>query len=146
MPPRKSLSLLVTAPSAQRSWNMSRVKSRNTLPEMKVRKTAHALGLRYRLHKRELPGTPDLVFPGRSIALFVHGCFWHRHDCPRATTPATNVEFWARKFEGNVVRDKRNAADLKKLGWHCVYVWECETKDDRKLATILKRRVVVRKP
>jgi DNA mismatch endonuclease (patch repair protein) len=144
--PSTSISLPpVTIPSAQRSWNMSRVGSKHTAPELKVRKTAHGLGLRFRLHRKDLPGTPDLVFPGRAIALFVNGCFWHRHDCARATTPATNTEFWKQKFERNVVRDRRNAAELKKLGWHCTTVWECETKDDRKLEALLKRRVLVRK-
>ncbi|QND70391.1 very short patch repair endonuclease [Tardiphaga robiniae] len=146
MPSRSSSPPPKAVPSAQRSWNMSRVGSKHTAPELRVRKASHALGLRHRLHRSDLPGTPDLVFPGRAIALFVNGCFWHRHDCARATNPVTNAEFWKQKFERNVARDKRNAAELKKLGWHCVTVWECVTKDDQKLRAILKRKVYVRKP
>jgi DNA mismatch endonuclease (patch repair protein) len=122
------------------------VGSKHTQPELAVRRTAHALGLRYRLHRRDLPGTPDLVFPGRAIALFVNGCFWHRHDCARATMPASNVEYWKAKFERNIRRDERNARELKKLGWRCVEVWECETKEQRKLDSILRRKVLARKP
>src|SRR3954451_665162 len=102
-----------------RSWTMAQVRSKNTKPEVAVRKAAHALGLRFRLHGRDLPGTPDLVFSGHRTAVFVHGCFWHRHGCARATTPASNVAYWAAKFERNVARDARNAAQLRKLGWHC---------------------------
>ena len=112
-----------------RSWTMSRIGSKNTKPEIAVRKAAHALGLRFRLHRRNLPGTPDLVLPKRQTAVFVHGCFWHRHRCGRATTPASNVEYWTAKFERNVHRDARNAAELRSLGWRCVRIWECEAKD-----------------
>lgn len=93
-----------------------------------------------------MPGTPDLVFPGRSVALFVNGCFWHRHDCSRATMPASNVDYWTAKFDRNVRRDERNSKDLKKLGWRCVTIWECEAKDRRKLDGILRRRILSRKP
>lgn len=127
-----------------RSWTMSRIRSKNTKPEMVVRKAAHALGLRFRLHRRDLPGTPDLVFPGRRIALFVHGCFWHRHGCTKATTPASNVGYWTAKFERNVERDARNAAELRKLGWRCVRIWECETKNAKSLAGILQREVAAK--
>jgi DNA mismatch endonuclease (patch repair protein) len=123
---------------------MSRVRSKDTKPEIAVRKAAHALGLRFRLHRRELPGTPDLVFPSRQTAVFVHGCFWHRHRCVRATTPATNVDYWAAKFDRNVRRDARNAAELRKLGWRCVRIWECQTKDSRKLAGIICRKVIAK--
>lgn len=123
---------------------MSRVRSKDTKPELAVRKAAHALGLRFRLHRRDLPGTPDLVFPSRQTALFVHGCFWHRHLCARATSPATNVDYWTAKFDRNVRRDARNVAELRKLGWRCVRIWECETKDSRKLAGILWRKVVAK--
>lgn len=135
-----------TPPTAVRSWTMSRVRSKNTQPELLVRKAAHALGLRFRLHRRDLPGTPDLVFPGRLTTLFVHGCFWHRHGCARATTPASNVGYWAAKFERNVERDARNAAELRKLGWRCVRIWECETKDAKKLAGLLRRKVAAKPP
>src|SRR6266508_2554433 len=113
----------------QRSWTMSRVGSENPAPEMLVRKAAHALRLRFRLHRNDLPGTPDLVFPKRRIALFVHGCFWHRHvRCKRASTPKSQTTYWTRKFERNVARDRRVIAELKALGWRPVVIWECQTK------------------
>jgi DNA mismatch endonuclease (patch repair protein) len=125
-----------------RSWTMAQIRSKNTKPELAVRKAAHALGLRFRLHRGDLPGTPDLVFSGRRTALFVHGCFWHRHGCARATTPASNVQYWTAKFERNVERDARNAAELRKLGWRCVRIWECETNDATRLAGALRKKVV----
>lgn len=127
-----------------RSWTMSRIRSKDTKPEVAVRRAAHKLGLRFRLHRRDLPGTPDLVFPSRQTAVFVHGCFWHRHGCARATLPATNVPYWTAKFDRNVQRDARNAKELRKLGWRCVRIWECEAKEPQKLAGILKRRVVAK--
>jgi DNA mismatch endonuclease, patch repair protein len=127
-----------------RSWTMAQIPSKNTTPEIAVRKAAHALGLRFRLHRRDLPGTPDLVFPARRAAVFVHGCFWHRHDCARATMPASNIDYWAAKFDQNVRRDARNAAELRKLGWRCVRIWECETKDPKKLAGMLRRKVAAK--
>jgi DNA mismatch endonuclease (patch repair protein) len=127
-----------------RSWTMSRIRSKNTKPEIAVRKAAHALGLRFRLHRRDLPGTPDLVLAGRRTAIFVHGCFWHRHGCGRATPPTSNIEYWTAKFERNVQRDARNAAELRKLGWRCVRIWECETTDPKKLAGVLRRKVATR--
>jgi DNA mismatch endonuclease (patch repair protein) len=108
---------------------MSRVASRNTAPEMQVRRAAHALGLRYRLHRADLPGTPDLVFPKHHLAVFVHGCFWHRHPgCSKASSPKSRVEFWQAKFEANVARDARAAEQLRHQGWIVVTIWECETK------------------
>jgi DNA mismatch endonuclease (patch repair protein) len=121
---------------------MSRIRSKNTKPEIAVRKAAHAAGLRFRLHRKDLPGTPDLVFPSRGIALFVHGCFWHRHHCTRATSPATNADYWGAKFDRNIRRDARNAAELRKLGWQCDQIWECEAKDDKKLTGLIRRKVV----
>ncbi len=119
----------------RRSWLMSRVTSRNTSAEMRVRRVAHALGLRYRLHRHDLPGTPDLVFPKRGAVVFVHGCFWHRHaGCKKATTPKSRVEFWREKFARNVARDKRTAKELKSLGWTVAVIWECETRDPVALA------------
>src|SRR5262245_3918995 len=107
---------------------MSRVGGKNTSPELRVRKAAHKLGLRFRLHRRDLPGTPDIVFPKWKIALFVHGCYWHRHHgCRKASPPSS--PFWAKKFEANVARDSRVAVQLRKLGWRVVVVWECQTKD-----------------
>lgn len=108
---------------------MSRVRSKDTTPEMKVRKAAHAMGLRFRLHRKDLPGKPDLVFPKYRTALFVHGCFWHRHrGCPKASTPKTRVEFWTDKFEKNVERDEKVVKQLSSIGWRALVIWECETK------------------
>lgn len=113
--------------SEQRSLIMSRIRSSDTKAEVVLRKALHAAGFRYRLNRRGLPGTPDLVFPGRGAILFVHGCFWHRHlGCRRATTPSTNVEFWSAKFTRNVERDARKTAELRALGWRVGVVWECE--------------------
>jgi DNA mismatch endonuclease (patch repair protein) len=129
---------------ATRSRMMSGVRGRNTRPEMAVRRHLHAAGLRFRLHRRDLPGTPDIVLPRRKVAIFVHGCFWHRHEgCPRATTPSSNVEFWRKKFADNVARDARNRAALQAMGWRVVVVWECELKygvPDRLLDAILGER------
>jgi DNA mismatch endonuclease (patch repair protein) len=122
---------------------MSRVGPKNTTPELKVRRAAHALGLRFRLHRKDLPGTPDLVFPKRRVALFVHGCFWHRHPgCRKASAPGTRPEYWAEKFETNVARDARNRAALETAGWHVAVIWECETKNDDALMQIVRERVV----
>jgi DNA mismatch endonuclease (patch repair protein) len=113
----------------RRSWLMSRVSARNTSAELRVRRAAHALGLRYRVHRRDLPGTPDIVFPKYHIVVFVHGCFWHRHPgCKKATTPKSRSEFWRTKFDRNVERDTKAAADLNAAGWRVVVIWECETR------------------
>ena len=123
----------------RRSWLMSRVKSKNTTPEMRVRQTAHALGLRFRLHKKDLPGKPDLVFAKYNTALFVHGCFWHRHQsCRKASIPKTRVDFWKSKFDANVSRDQRVANDLRELGWNVAVIWECETKNSELLVSKLE--------
>lgn len=125
----------------RRSWLMSRVAGKHTLPEMRVRRAAHALGYRFRLHRRDLPGTPDLVFPRRKLVLFVHGCFWHRHvDCSKASTPKSRTEFWQQKFNANVERDDRNRAALKALGWRVETIWECETKSTE-LSELLDRLI-----
>lgn len=119
---------------------MARVGARNTKPEVTVRRLLHGLGYRYRLHRKDLPGTPDVCFPTRKKAIFVHGCFWHRHDgCRRTTTPKTRTSFWADKFEKNRRRDRMNMTDLGKLGWLAMVVWECETNDLRALAPRLVR-------
>lgn len=113
----------------RRSQVMSRIRGRNTKPEMLVRRTAHALGLRFRLHRRDLPGTPDIVFPAKKTALFVHGCFWHRHDsCRYAYTPKSNETFWSQKFVRNVERDREVMNELRRAGWRPIVIWECETK------------------
>ena len=110
-----------------RSQMMARVRSKDTKPEMAVRRACHALGLRFRLHRKELPGSPDLIFPRWNVVLFVHGCFWHRHaHCSRASMPASNVEFWRTKFRRNERRDQAAAKALGQLGWRVHVVWECE--------------------
>lgn len=126
-----------------RSRNMAKIKGKDTGPELLVRRAAHALGLRFRLHRRDLPGTPDLAFPGRRVALFVHGCFWHRHEgCRMAYTPKSRVEFWQTKFNGNVARDVRKQAELDARGWTVVVIWECETRDQDALREIIRQRVM----
>ncbi len=117
-------------PSAARSANMARIGSTDTQPELTVRRLLHRLGYRYRLHRRDLPGTPDICFPSRKKAIFVHGCFWHRHEgCQRTTTPKTRTSFWENKFQQNVVRDRMNLERLGDLDWETMVVWECETDD-----------------
>lgn len=126
----------------QRSAVMRAVKSRNTAPELKVRSAAHALGLRFRLNRTDLAGKPDLVFPSRRTALFVHGCFWHGHDCPRgARIPKANRAYWTAKIARNVERDAATQKALCKLGWKPAVIWECETKDAEKLARLISRRI-----
>jgi len=115
--------------SATRSRMMSGIRSKDTKPEMTVRKYLHAKGFRYRLHTRDLPGSPDLVLPKYRTAIFVHGCFWHRHPgCRYTTTPASNVERWAQKFKANTERDARKQAALEEAGWRVIVVWECELR------------------
>ena len=120
-----------TITSARRSWNMSRIRGRNTGPELRLRSLLHRAGFRFRLHAKKLPGRPDIVLAKYRTALFVHGCFWHRHSgCRNTTTPSTRAEFWQEKFDGNVRRDARNRADLEAAGWNVMTVWECELKAD----------------
>ncbi|ALC11653.1 DNA mismatch repair protein Vsr [Sphingopyxis sp. 113P3] len=115
---------------ATRSRMMARIRGRDTKPELAMRKALHARGLRYRLHYKGLPGRPDLVFPKFQAVVFVHGCFWHRHEgCRFTTTPATRPEFWAQKFEQNVLRDHRAIANLEQSGWRTAIVWECAIKE-----------------
>ncbi|NJL72977.1 MAG: DNA mismatch endonuclease Vsr [Candidatus Competibacteraceae bacterium] len=111
---------------------MARVGPIDTRPEMVVRRTLHAAGLRFRLHRRDLPGTPDIVLPSRRIVIFVHGCFWHQHEgCRKATIPKTRTEFWSRKFSENVRRDARNREALISAGWSVYVLWECELAKPR---------------
>jgi DNA mismatch endonuclease (patch repair protein) len=122
---------------------MAQVKSKNTTPEMNVRKAAHAMGLRFRLYRNDLPGKPDLIFPRWRTALFVNGCFWHSHrNCKRARMPKTNVDYWTKKLLRNVRRDKETVRLLKKSGWRCVVIWECQAKEPTKLDRILRRLFV----
>lgn len=114
---------------SERSKRMSRVRGRDTKPEMLVRRIVHRMGFRYRLHDRKLPGSPDLVFKSRRKAIFVHGCFWHRHpdpDCRLARMPKSQLDFWRPKLEGNRERDLRNLSELEAIGWQYFIVWECE--------------------
>ena len=116
--------------SEQRSRNMSAIKSKNTKPEIKVREILHSMGYRFRLHRKDLPGSPDIVLPKYKTVIFVHGCFWHRHEnCKYASTPKTRQEFWEAKFRENINRDKLNQENLSSKGWKIIIVWECEIKD-----------------
>ena len=125
---------------ARRSEIMRAVKSRNTSPERRVRSAAHRLGLRFRLHRSDLPGSPDLLFPKRRKALFVHGCFWHRHEnCPGATTPKTNTDYWSRKFQRNMERDREVVRKLEEGGWKVLVIWECETKAPETIEVFLRK-------
>jgi DNA mismatch endonuclease Vsr len=124
-------------PEARRR-NMAAIKSKNTAPELAVRRALHAVGYRYRLHDRQLPGCPDLAFPSRQAILFVHGCYWHRHpNCTEATIPKTRREWWEAKLSRNAVRDTANVAALEAAGWRVLVVWECEVR--RALPSILRR-------
>jgi DNA mismatch endonuclease (patch repair protein) len=118
----------------RRSWLMSRVRAKHTTPEMRVRRAAHKLGLRFRLHRKDLPGKPDLVFPKHGVALFVHGCFWHHHEgCPKAGLPKSRTAYWNEKLAANVARDRRSIEQLTSLGWKVSTIWECQTKDAESL-------------
>jgi DNA mismatch endonuclease (patch repair protein) len=123
----------------QRSANMRAVRGKNTAPEILIRSTLHRLGYRFRLHRRDLPGTPDIVFPARKSVMFVHGCFWHGHECPRGIVPSSNVDFWQRKIAKNRERDGRSQKQLRREGWKVLTVWECETKNKSRLAKRLSR-------
>ena len=125
-----------------RSDIMRAVKRAHTAPEIIVRQELHALGLRFRLHRRDLPGSPDIVLPRLRTVIFVHGCFWHRHsDCRYATTPKTRQEYWLPKFAANIERDVRKEAQLQALGWRVLLVWECETKRREELTLRLRREL-----
>ncbi len=128
----------------RRSELMARIRGRDTAPELAVRRIAHRMGLRFRLQRKDLPGRPDLVLPKHRLAVFVHGCFWHRHEgCRYASTPKSRVAFWTEKFEANVVRDARQEAALRALGWRVLVIWQCETRDEavieRRLAASIAR-------
>ncbi|WP_237173908.1 very short patch repair endonuclease [Paracandidimonas lactea] len=114
---------------SQRSALMSRIRHRDTKPEVTVRSLLHALGYRFRLHRKDLPGKPDIVLPKYRKIVMVHGCFWHGHSCRRASKPKSNQEYWIPKIAANRQRDARNVAELKRLGWSVLVLWECEIKD-----------------
>ena len=123
----------------KRSAVMARVKAKDTRPEMKVRKALTGLGARYRLHRKDLPGSPDIVLPGRRLAIFVHGCFWHGHDCARgARVPKANRDYWVAKVGRNRARDAASRAALAALGWRVETIWECDLKDDAVLRARLE--------
>jgi len=122
-----------------RSWNMSRIKSGNTKPEIVVRSLLHNMGYRFRLHRKDLPGKPDIVLPRYNSVIFVHGCFWHRHKgCKNATSPKTKKIFWREKFIANVERDRKVQKELKSLGWSIQIIWECELSDPEEVRKSLK--------
>lgn len=127
---------------SERSERMSRIRSSNTAPEVALRRAMHAIGFRFRLHSKGLPGKPDIVLPRHKTVIFVHGCFWHRHSgCKIATTPKTNTEFWVEKFDRNVVRDARTREQLEGLGWRVIVVWECELRSANQVAGAVRRVV-----
>jgi len=117
---------------------MAKIKSKDTGLERAVRSLLHRIGFRFRLHRRDLPGTPDIVLPKHKTVIFVHGCFWHAHEnCRKATVPSSNTDFWRNKLAANKVRDRANIAKLQEMGWQVVVVWECQTKDMDALASRL---------
>jgi DNA mismatch endonuclease (patch repair protein) len=124
--------------SDRRSEIMSRVRSKDTRPEMIVRRMLHKAGYRYRLHVANLPGKPDLVFAGRRKVIFIHGCFWHLHDCGQARMPKSRVEFWGKKLRANRERDERNLAELRRLGWGVFSVWECQLRNAELLDELIR--------
>jgi DNA mismatch endonuclease (patch repair protein) len=138
-----------TLTRAERSALMARIRGKDTSPEWGVRRFLHRNGFRYRLHRRDLPGRPDIVLPKLRTVIFVHGCFWHRHEgCAKTTTPSTRKAFWEAKFKANVERDLRKANELKAQGWRIIIVWECDVKERRlrRLVSQLRRRTTFRAP
>ena len=123
-----------------RSGIMRRVRSQDTAPERKVRSAAHRLGYRFRLHGKDLPGCPDLVFPSRQKVIFVHGCFWHGHDCPRGKRiPVGNADYWRSKIGRNIGRDMKNQSAFRLLGWQYLILWECELRDEDRMAACIQK-------
>jgi DNA mismatch endonuclease, patch repair protein len=121
---------------------MAAIRSKGTSPELAVRRLVHALGYRYRLHRRDLPGKPDLVFALRRKVIFVHGCFWHQHantNCPDGRVPKSNTKYWRTKLSRNTARDAENTASLRALGWRVLVVWDCETEDQKRLTPKILR-------
>jgi DNA mismatch endonuclease (patch repair protein) len=123
----------------KRSWNMSRIRSKNTTPEIAIRKELHKSGIRYRIHTRELPGNPDLSNKKKKFAVFVNGCFWHQHSgCSRATVPKTNKKYWLPKLQKNIDRQKENIDVLMNNSWNVFVIWECEAKNGKNIRRMIK--------
>ena len=141
----RTVELLMDSVNADtRSRIMRAVPQKNTAPELKLRKALHRMGLRYRLHVKSLPGSPDIVFPKTSVAVFVHGCFWHRHiGCRLTTTPNSRSDFWQTKFDANIERDRRKEDQLRQLGWRCVVIWQCDIEQHLPRAVRNVRRALV---
>ncbi len=128
-----------------RSWVMSRVRSKDTSPEIRVRSILHRAGFRFRLHVKSLPGTPDIVLRKHRTAVFVNGCFWHRHPgCKQASTPRTNIDYWRKKFDRNISRAKKNYNELRLKEWQVVIVWECQTRNSESLSQLLSEIMPLR--
>lgn len=123
-----------------RSWNMSQIRSSDTMPERRVRSVLHKMGYRFRLHRKDLPGKPDIVLPKYKLVIFVHGCFWHRHrNCKYAYSPKSRIEFWRQKFADNVSRDRKVTHQLRKSGWRVAIIWECQTFEEEQIAQLISR-------
>jgi len=135
-----------TISKEHRSWNMSRIGNKDTLPEKLVRSFLHRAGFRFRLHVKTLPGNPDIVLPKYGFAIFVHGCFWHRHKgCRYTYMPKSRIEFWKEKFQENVERDKQKKKKLEDSGWRVVTMWECEAKESDKLVASLSELTALKR-
>jgi DNA mismatch endonuclease (patch repair protein) len=136
-----------TEPPEKTSRRLSAVRSRDTAPELIVRRLLHSMGLRFRLHRRDLPGRPDIMLPMHGTVILVHGCFWHRHPrCPQAQDPTRNSDFWQAKFMRNVQRDRDDQRSLRRLGWRVIIVWECETRNLPRLRRRLGRLFPAARP
>ena len=128
-----------TVSSKRRSEIMSRIRAKGTKPEMAVRQLAHSMGYRFRLHRADLPGTPDMVFPSRRKLIFVHGCFWHQHSgCPDGRIPKSNRDYWRKKLGRNVERDREHQVALREMGWEVLVIWECQVQSGRSASRILQ--------
>jgi len=129
----------------ERSWNMSRIRDKNTKPEIIVRSMLHRMGYRFRLHRKDLPGKPDIVLPKYNTVIFVHGCFWHQHEgCSRCTMPSTNMDYWENKFHRNKKRDIKVKKELEENGWKVMIIWECEIQENK--IKLLKNRLLKELP
>ena len=128
-----------TLSKEERSERMSRIRGRDSSPEMRLRGLVHGMGYRYRLHVKSLPGKPDMVFPSRKAVMFMHGCFWHRHEgCRLARMPKSRLDFWREKLEGNKLRDQENQRRLRELGWRVLVVWECQLGETERVREMVR--------